>query len=209
MANREQEMAPKRNINRWADVILPWLPQLPSSDNKYGVSEKLLATCQVPYWTGFWGRPRCRRPFSPSTFKYYHFWSRTGGLALAVRASALRRQGSSYLYWQEKKSRSAGYLQGCLSASHLSATLIICSLGSSEALPRGCCFQIPSLATPLTLILMQKCWGRYLPARLVLAPVEAGEELLLVSPASDVRLEWKVGVGRFNLLPVDGIILKK
>lgn len=49
---------------------------------------------------------------------------------------------------------------------------------------------------------------RYIPARLVLAPVEAGEELLLVSPARDVRLEWKVGVGRFNLLADDGITLR-
>lgn len=39
--------------------------------------------------------------------------------------------------------------------------------------------------------------------RLVLAPEEAGEELLLVSPAREVRLEWKVG--RFNLLPGDGV----
>lgn len=51
-------------------------------------------------------------------------------------------------------------------------------------------------------------YGGYLPARLVLAPVEAGEELLLVSPARDVLLEWKVGVGRFSLLPVDGITFK-
>lgn len=54
---------------------------------------------------------------------------------------------------------------------------------------------------------VQTSWDS--PARLVLAPVEAGEELLLVSPAREVLLEWKVGVGRFNLLPVDGIILKK
>lgn len=40
-------------------------------------------------------------------------------------------------------------------------------------------------------------------ARLALAPVEAGEELLLVSPASEVRLEWKVG--RFSLLPAAGV----
>lgn len=62
---------------------------------------------------------------------------------------------------------------------------------------------------PSPLPTVEKSWGRSLPARLVLAPVDAGEELLLVSPASDVRLEWKAGVGRFNLLPVDGITLKK
>lgn len=43
------------------------------------------------------------------------------------------------------------------------------------------------------------------PARPVLAPVETGEELLLVSPAREVRLEWKVG--RFSLLPVEGVTL--
>lgn len=43
------------------------------------------------------------------------------------------------------------------------------------------------------------------PARAVLAPVETGEELLLVSPAREVRLEWKVG--RFSLLPAEGVTL--
>lgn len=43
------------------------------------------------------------------------------------------------------------------------------------------------------------------PARVVLAPVETGEELLLVSPAREVRLEWKVG--RFSLLPAEGVTL--
>lgn len=43
------------------------------------------------------------------------------------------------------------------------------------------------------------------PARVALAPVEAGEELLLVSPAREVRLEWKVG--RFSLLPAEGVTL--
>lgn len=43
------------------------------------------------------------------------------------------------------------------------------------------------------------------PARPVLAPVETGEELLLVSPAREVRLEWKVG--RFSLLPAEGVTL--
>lgn len=43
------------------------------------------------------------------------------------------------------------------------------------------------------------------PARVVLAPVETGEELLLVSPAREVLLEWKVG--RFSLLPAEGVTL--
>lgn len=51
-------------------------------------------------------------------------------------------------------------------------------------------------AEHLPLVLPNLAWN--LPPRLVLAPEEAGEELLLVSPARDVRLEWKVG--RFNLL---------
>lgn len=46
---------------------------------------------------------------------------------------------------------------------------------------------------------------RHLPARLVLAPEDTGEELLLVSPAREVRLEWKVG--RFSLLLEEGTTL--
>lgn len=42
-------------------------------------------------------------------------------------------------------------------------------------------------------------------ARPLLAPEETGEELLLVSPTSEVRLEWKVG--RFSLLPAAGVTL--
>lgn len=185
---------PTRNINRGTAVILPGLSWLPSSDNKHRVLEKLLANCHVQHWLGFWGRPF----FPRHPLKHDHFWSTTVGLALAVGASALRRQGSSWLCWQEQKSRPAGNL-----------LLTICPVGSSQAQMSGCCCQIPSLASPLPVILREKCRSRDLPARLVLAPVEAGEELLLVSPARDVRLEWKAGVGRFNLLPVDGITLKR
>lgn len=46
-----------------------------------------------------------------------------------------------------------------------------------------------------------------LPARLLLAPEETGEELLLVSPTSEVRLEWKVG--RFSLLPAPGVTCRR
>lgn len=86
-------------------------------------------------------------------------------------------------------------------ASHPSATLRICSLGSSEA--EGLLLPNSQPGAPISIAV-----HRYLPARAVLAPVEAGEELLLVSPAREVRLEWKAGVGRFNLLPDDGITLK-
>lgn len=47
----------------------------------------------------------------------------------------------------------------------------------------------------------------HLPARPLLAPEETGEELLLVSPTSEVRLEWKVG--RFSLLPAAGVTCRE
>lgn len=142
------------------------------------------------------------------SLKYDHFWPRIGGLALAVEASALRRQ-----HWagcsDRRKSKGRitcrsvflGITPKCFSQDLL--------LAEQWSTADGLRFPNPGPGCPPPPMPPHRYYDGYLPARLVLAPVEAGEELLLVSPARDVRLEWKVGVGRFNLLPVDGITLKK
>lgn len=108
------------------------------------------------------GRPSSRRPFPPLTFSPVQWFLMTNGCCGFGCGGAC--------------SQEARFEPAVLWAPHL-------------CFPPSLLLRFLAWPRPSPLSPVEKCWGRSLPARLVLAPVGAGEELLLVSPASDVRLE--------------------
>lgn len=211
--NEANSWTPMQKSNRWTDVILPWLSLLASSYNKCRILEKLLANCQPQHWVAFWGKPPSGGPSPPFTFSHFYIQS----LLIKKRGPGFSRariccqkawlQVAMVVRGRGKSSRKSAGVS--LDITSMCCSHYLLSLGSSEVAPEAAVPQFLAWPLPFPSPPVHMDGGRYLPARFVLAPVEAGEELLLVSPARDVRLEWRVGVGRFNLLPVDGITLKK
>lgn len=119
--------------------------------------EKLLANCLSQHWLGFWEGLAPRGPFFLLQSLIFTFLINNGwfGFDSKCLLSEGKSEPAAVTGEKVKVSRCAGL---SFWASHPSATLVICFLGSSEAegllLPNS---QLASLPSP------SQCTGTYLP----------------------------------------------